>query len=129
MDTTAAHDGDRESRSHHLRSIKEPTMLDNLYDSALKQAAACARQRYAGEEKRIERGLLLALNHAVRCNPDGTMDVRSDRDREVYYQIRQGRCDCPDRLNAPDFRCKHWYAATFWTVATAALERVCTQTQ
>lgn len=102
----------------------EPT----LFDTAIRQAAACARERYAGEEKRIERALLLALNGHVTVYPDSTAIVRSERNPEVVYNVRHHHCDCPDWGNAPDGRCKHVVGVALVTIAQIAMERVCIPT-
>ena len=96
-------------------------MTDNLIDTAIKQAAACAREKYAGEEKRIDKGLVIALNGQVTLCPDGTAQVRSDRDPEVFYTLRSTFCECPDWNNAPQGRCKHRWGAYFTRLAQAAL--------
>lgn len=98
-------------------------MDHTLRDIALKQAAACATERYPGEEKRIERGLLLALNDAVQLGFQDTATVQSGTDREVYYSVWKGICDCADRDHAPGFRCKHRWAVIFTTIAREALNR------
>ena len=97
-------------------------MEDSLRDIALRQAAACARAKYPGEDKRIERGLLLALNGKVEIGIDEAY-VQSDRDPEVVYTVSHGHCECPDRYNAPDGRCKHVIAAWLTKIALAALNR------
>lgn len=96
-------------------------MTDNLVDTALKQAAACAREKYAGEDRRIDKGLLIALNNRVRYEPEHGTQVQSDSDPEVWYLVADGRCDCADWRNAPGGRCKHRYAVFMWRVAHAAL--------
>ena len=65
-------------------------MDDNLRDTALRQAAACAREKYAGEEKQ-DRARPTA---GPQCNAvtlqswTGTEpSVRSDRDPEVFYHV------------------------------------------
>lgn len=97
-------------------------MNDNLRDSALRQAAACAREKYAGEERRIERGLLLALNDKVEIGPDEAF-VQSDRDPEVVYTVKGLDCECPDNRNAPDGRCKHVYAVYLTIVTRLAMRK------
>jgi hypothetical protein len=97
-------------------------MEHTLRETALKQAAACARERYPGEGPRIERGLLLALNDAVTIHPDMSASVQSGTDREVSYLIDHGWCDCPDRHHAPGARCKHVYALHLHLIASMALK-------
>ena len=80
------------------------------------------RRSTLGKVSRIERGLLLALNDAVTTLPDGTARVRSGTDREVYYLIHHGWCDCPDRYNAPGAWCKHVYALHLHLIASTALK-------
>jgi hypothetical protein len=77
------------------------------FDDTLRALATQATARYAGEQARIERGLLLALNGHVILHADGTATVRSGRDAEVGYTVQQGQCECPDFPRAPDGRCKH----------------------
>ena len=99
-------------------------MTDNLRDSALRQAAACAREKYAGEEKRIERGLLLALNNKVALpswTGSETSLVQSDSDKTVFYNVVRQHCDCPDFGNAPDGRCKHRWAVHFAAIAELSI--------
>lgn len=102
-------------------------MQDNLMDSAIKQAAACAREKYAGEDKRIGKGLLIALNRGVKLGPEWTGSelslVQSDSNREVFYNVRASSrwCDCPDHSNAPGGRCKHVWAVYFCRIAHTAL--------
>ena len=98
-------------------------MKESLRDIALKQAAACARERYPGENGRIDRGLLLALNDAVQLGFQGTATVQSGSDTEIFYRVNHGVCDCPDRSNAPEFRCKHRWAVIFTIIARDALTR------
>lgn len=80
------------------------------FDTALRQAADRARTRYAGEHRRIGRGLLIALNGGVELHADGTASVRSDSNPEIRYHVASGVCDCPDCSRAPDGRCKHRFA-------------------
>jgi hypothetical protein len=79
-------------------------------DTILRQLAAQATARYAGETARIDRGLVLALNGHVTINADGTAAVLSGSGAEVAYHVAHGTCDCPDFQRAPDGRCKHRYA-------------------
>jgi hypothetical protein len=92
------------------------------FDADLRALAEKAKTRYPGEDQRIERGLLLALNGHVELLPDGTATVQSSKDAEVQYQVRHGHCDCPDFARAPDGRCKHAYARAL--VRKAARPRV-----
>jgi hypothetical protein len=79
------------------------------FDAALRTLAAQAATRYAGEQARIDRGLVLALNGGVAFQADGTALVQSQRDAEVQYRVN-GHCDCPDASRAPEGRCKHRWA-------------------
>ena len=78
-------------------------------DTTLRQLAAQAATRYAGEKARIDRGLVLALNGHVTVHADGTARVQSGTDAEVVYTVN-GHCDCPDSSRAPEGRCKHRWA-------------------
>jgi hypothetical protein len=78
-------------------------------DTTLRQLAAQATARYAGEKPRIDRGLVLALNGHVTLHTDGTASVQSGTDAEVVYTVN-GHCDCPDVARAPEGRCKHRWA-------------------
>lgn len=78
-------------------------------DTTLRQLAAQATTRYAGEKARIDRGLVLALNGHVTVHADGTASVQSGTDAEVVYTVN-GHCDCPDVARAPEGRCKHRWA-------------------
>jgi hypothetical protein len=78
-------------------------------DTTLRQLAAQATTRYAGEQARIDRGLVLALNGHVTLHADGTASVQSGTDAEVVYTVN-GHCDCPDVARAPESRCKHVWA-------------------
>jgi hypothetical protein len=86
------------------------TQTTAQFDSALRALAIRATERYPGEQARIERGLLLALDGHVTLHEDGTAMVGSASDSEVWYWIERGTCDCPDFSRAPDGRCKHRYA-------------------
>jgi hypothetical protein len=77
------------------------------FDAALRSLAARAALRYPGEQARIDRGLVLALNHHVTLRPDGTATVQSGSDAEVAYHVRHGQCDCPDAVRATAPHCKH----------------------
>jgi SWIM zinc finger len=90
-------------------------------DAAIRGAHSLARERYAGEHGRIDRGLLLALNGAVLLVGDTLAQARSDRDPEKFYLVRGHTCDCPDFGNAPGGRCKHRWAVYFIRVALATL--------
>jgi hypothetical protein len=78
-------------------------------DTTLRQLAAQATTRYAGEKARIDRGLVLALNDHVTLHADGTASVQSGTDAEIVYTVN-GHCDCPDVARAPEGRCKHRWA-------------------
>ena len=90
------------------------------FDDALYALAAQARTRYAGEHARIDRGLVMALNHAVTLHADGTADVQSATDPEIVYHVVHGTCDCPDFQRAPDGRCKHRWSVCLTKKATKA---------
>jgi hypothetical protein len=79
-------------------------------DTTLRQLAAQATTRYAGEKARIDRGLVLALNGHVTLHQDGTASVQSGTDAEVVYHVAHGTCDCPDASRATEGRCKHRWA-------------------
>jgi len=87
-------------------------MTITQFDTDLRALAEKATTRYPGEQARIERGLLLALNGHVELLPDGTATVRSGKDAEVVYRVTRHSCDCADVVRAPDGRCKHR-----WSVA------------
>lgn len=106
----------------HLKADRKYTMKESRRDTALKQAAACAKERYPGEHGRIDRGLVLALNDAVTIHPDMSASVQSGTDREVVYTVRPHICDCQDYRNAPDGRCKHRYSVLFTLIANEALD-------
>ena len=89
-----------------MTKIADTTNVVTL-DDALYTLAAQARTRYAGEHARIDRGLVIALNHGVTLHADGTADVQSASDPEILYHVAHGTCDCPDFQRAPDGRCKH----------------------
>ena len=88
-------------------------------DTTLRQLAAQATTRYAGEKARIDRGLVLALNGHVTLHADGTASVQSGTDAEVVYTVN-GHCDCPDARRAPEGRCKHRWAKCLVKRATQA---------
>lgn len=93
------------------------------FDDTLRSLATQATARYAGEQARIERGLLLALNGHVTLHADGTATVRSGSDAEVGYTVAHGTCDCPDFSRAPDGRCKHRYGVCLVKKAQAQRAR------
>src|SRR5262245_40492940 len=97
-----------------MTTVPDTTTTVNTvqFDAALRGLAARARERYAGEHLRLERGLLLALNGHVTLHQDGTASVRSGTDAEIVYTVN-GHCDCPDASRAPDGRCKHRWAVCF----------------
>jgi hypothetical protein len=98
-------------------------MTITQFDTDLRALAAKATTRYPGEQARIERGLLLALNGHVELQPDGTATVRSGKDHEVVYRITGARgCDCPDAQRHADAICKHAWARAL--VKKAARPRV-----
>lgn len=79
-------------------------------DTALRHAAQQARTRYPGEATRIDKGLVIALNHGVTLRTHGSATVQSASDPEVVYHVAAGVCDCLDFPRAPEGRCKHRYA-------------------
>jgi hypothetical protein len=86
-------------------------MTITQFDADLRALTEKAKTRYPGEETRIERGLLLALNGHVELLPDGTATIRSGKDAEVVYTITGARgCDCPDAQRHADAVCKHSWA-------------------
>ena len=91
------------------------------YDAALRDAAREAVTRYAGEDGRIHRALLLALNGKVTLLADGTAWVGSGSDEEVRYFVHSGMCECQDFSRAPDHRCKHNLAVYLSRVAQAMM--------
>jgi hypothetical protein len=97
-------------------------------DTTLRQLAAQATARYAGEKARIDRGLGLALNGHVTLNEDGSAEVLSGSGAEVVYHVAHGTCDCPDFARAPDGRCKHRWAACLVKKATKAMAHYTTTT-
>jgi hypothetical protein len=100
--------------------LLETTHTGNL-DDTLRTLAAQARERYAGEHQRIDRGLCLALGGAVTLHEDGTASVQSANTAEVVYEVQQGHCDCYDWEHAPDNRCKHRWAVCLFRRATAEM--------
>jgi hypothetical protein len=92
-------------------------------DTTLRQLAAQATTRYAGEKARIDRALVIALNHGVTVHADGTADVQSASDPEVVYHVAHGTCDCPDFERAPGGRCKHRFAVCLVKKATAQIQQ------
>lgn len=80
------------------------------FDTTLRQLADRARTRYAGEAARIDRALVIALNHGVTLHPDGVASVQSSSNPEIVYHVAHGTCDCPDFSRAPEGRCKHRFA-------------------
>jgi hypothetical protein len=92
-------------------------MTITQFDTDLRALAERAKTRYPGEEARIERGLLLALNDHVELRPDGTATVRSGKDAEVVYHVAGHLCECPDFARAPDGRCKHRFSVALVTKA------------
>jgi hypothetical protein len=105
-----------------MSNVEYPEQLRQALqrDTTLRQLAAQATTRYAGEKARIDRGLVLALNGHVTINADGSADVLSGSGAEVAYHVAHGTCDCPDFERAPDGRCKHRYAVCLVKKATKA---------
>lgn len=90
-------------------------------DAALRTLAAQATTRYAGEQLRISKGLVIALNGGVTLQADGLALVTSQTDGEVVYTVN-GSCECQDAAHgATEGRCKHRWAKTL-TVRALALE-------
>lgn len=95
------------------------------FDEALRMARTQLPR--TADEKRADRGLVLALNNAVTRESDTIALVRSGRDAEVVYRVHsRGGCDCVDGVRrreampdaAPGVRgCKHWYAAVLTALA------------
>ncbi len=77
------------------------------FDTALRTLAAQATTRYPGEQARIDKALLLALQGQVTLHTDGTATVQSGSNATMRYTVRQGACECYDFSHAPDGRCKH----------------------
>lgn len=99
------------------------------FDQALRDARAQLPR--TADERRADKGLLLALNRQVTLASTTVAHVTSARDPEVVYQVhsRVG-CDCPDsvrrRAQQPDAApgqtgCKHWYAGVLTAMATLTL--------
>jgi len=98
-------------------------MTMTQFDTDLRALAAKATTRYPGEQARIERGLLLALNGHVELLPNGTATVRSGKDAEVVYRLTGARgCDCQDAQRHEGAVCKHAWARAL--VKKAARPRV-----
>ena len=92
-----------------------------LFDRLLRQAATILRTYYPGEDRRLDRGLELALNGRIQfgtVNGIAYADVSSSSQAEVFYVVRGTHCDCPD-LTAPGLRCKHRYAVALTRMAQA----------
>jgi hypothetical protein len=81
------------------------------FGTALRSLATRAAQRYPGEQARIDRGLVLALNNHVTLHPDGTATVQSGSNQEVVYYVGHGQCDCPDAGRPTTLYCKHVWSA------------------
>jgi hypothetical protein len=92
------------------------------FDTALRQMAAKARTRYAGEAARIDRGLVLALNGGVTLHEGGSASVQSSSNAEVVYTVN-GHCDCPDASRAPEGRCKHRWSKALVKKASGLARR------
>jgi hypothetical protein len=97
-------------------------------DTTLRQLAAKARMRYAGEAARIDRGLIIALNGGVTLHQDGTASVQSCSNAEVVYHVAHGACNCPDFQRAPEGRCKHRYSVCLVKKAQQASQYYTTTT-
>ena len=100
-----------------------------VFDAALRDARTQLPR--TADEKRADRGLVLALNHAVSLESDTIALVRSGSDAEMVYRVHsRGGCDCVDAVRrrdampdaAPGVRgCKHFYAAVLTAMATLNL--------
>lgn len=100
-----------------------------IFDEALRDARTQLPR--TADEKRADRGLVLALNQAVTLESDTIALVRSGSDAEVVYRVHsRGGCDCPDavrrREQMPDAApgvsaCKHHLAAILTAMATLNL--------
>ncbi len=109
--------------AHHTSTVQ--------YDAALRTLAAAATKRYAGEQLRISKGLVIALNGGVTFPPEapaGLALVTSQTDGEVVYNVN-GHCDCKDATHgATEGRCKHRWAKTLTSralaLATPAVETI-----
>jgi hypothetical protein len=86
------------------------------FDNALHHAAARALAKYPAEERRIKRGLAIALSGGVVLLDDGTALVQSQTHEHVKYRVN-GKCQCPD-MHAPEGRCQHRWAKSLqkWSV-------------
>lgn len=94
---------------------------EQYLDTALRRIAADVRDA-APEAKRLDRGLLIALNRRVDLHEDGSADVQSDSDLEVFYHINAGMCECHDWSRAPEHMCKHRYSVALWCAALDAVK-------
>jgi hypothetical protein len=102
-------------------AVRTTRAADVARDAALRTLAAQAATRYAGEQLRISKGLVIALNHGATLQADGTALVQSQTEPEIVYTVN-GHCDCADATHgAPDGRCKHRWAKTL-TVRALALD-------
>lgn len=105
-------------------AVQTTRAADVARDAALRSLAAQATTRYPGEQRRISKGLVIALNHGATLQADGTALVQSQTESEIVYTVN-GHCDCPDATHAthgaPDGRCKHRWAKTL-TVRALALD-------
>lgn len=95
------------------------------FDAALRTAARKAVQAYPGEQARIDRGLVIALNGGVELLPNGVARVQSQSNSEIIYEVN-GHCDCPDHERATEGRCKHRWAKSLhkWAVKVYAAQPV-----
>lgn len=99
------------------------------FDAALCDARAQLPR--TADEKRADRGFVLALNGAVTLESDTIALVRSGSDAEVTYRVHsRGGCDCLDATRrratmpeaAPGVKgCKHYYAAVVTALAHLTL--------
>ena len=82
------------------------------FNAALRTAAEQAIACYPGEQARINRGLVIALNGGVTFDAQGLAHVQSSNDPEIQYVVN-GHCQCRDAdTHAPEGRCKHRWAKT-----------------
>lgn len=121
MTTVAQHP----STVEYLETLRQALQRD----TTLRQLAAQARTRYAGEQGRIDRGLGIALNGGVTLHADGSADVQSASDPEIVYHVAHGTCDCPDFQRAPDGRCKHRFSVCLVKKARKITEYYTTNTE
>lgn len=112
----------------------QPVWTVTQFDAALRCAASRATAKYAGEQPRIDRGLVIALNDGVcltYCGvlrADGSATVQSASDTEVVYTVTREGCECKDSVRAPEGRCKHKWAVALVKKAQQLVREASTQT-